>query len=192
MLLTEKKEKDGFLKPVTLSPHNSISSLDQPPPYSESQPPPASFQAPEDLSQRLGNLNISSLDEQSNQGALPPAELLVAHLKLLEAINILRLSVGATDGLFNIAGPSADLSEDREAQTQIREKRWAVYVARAVDRFKEWWSTAIPCSKGNEPYSPLTYSSLISNSKNIKIVEEGRPLADMTADRLPPLGKTAS
>ncbi|KJK78130.1 hypothetical protein H634G_06302 [Metarhizium anisopliae BRIP 53293] len=84
----------------------------------------------------------------------------LAHLKLLHAIHNLKEEVGYTDGLFGLydsrAGHDADgfdldaihagkgiKIEDAEkvklALSKIREKRWALFVARAVDRYETWW-----------------------------------------------------
>lgn len=72
----------------------------------------------------------------------------IVHLKLLSAIAILRNSIKGTDQLFGIhdsdAGYFADPQKQVQAAARIREKRWAVYVARAVDRFTVWWQTCVP------------------------------------------------
>ncbi|KAK1569831.1 uncharacterized protein LY79DRAFT_674384 [Colletotrichum navitas] len=88
----------------------------------------------------------------------PDVDSCLAHLKLLYAIQTLKDEVGYTDGLWDLwdvrAGPlpgseaeeqsgSSKDSEDRAKKTlaMIREKRWAVYLARAVDRYETWWKT---------------------------------------------------
>jgi hypothetical protein len=72
----------------------------------------------------------------------------VMHLKLLSAIAKLRNLVKGTDKLFGIDNNEArNFSSPRkqgEATARIQEKRWAVYVARAVDRFTIWWQTCLP------------------------------------------------
>lgn len=88
----------------------------------------------------------------------PDEHMCIAHLKLLHAIDALKQDVGYTDGLFGLWDASAlkgvDLSlekpnaaaqakneEARMALSRIREKRWALYVARAVDRYEAWWNS---------------------------------------------------
>lgn len=81
----------------------------------------------------------------------------IAHLKLLHAIEALREDIGYTDGLWDIWDSRADeyrtdetttsatddLQRHQEALSRIREKRWALFVARAVDRYETWWQTMV-------------------------------------------------
>ncbi|KAL2022079.1 hypothetical protein VTK56DRAFT_6123 [Thermocarpiscus australiensis] len=90
----------------------------------------------------------------------PKVATCLAHLKLLFAIQCMKEEVGLTDGLWGLwdarAGPLSpstdklgpELSvqqrmEDKtlEALSRIREKRWALCVARAVDRYETWWKS---------------------------------------------------
>ncbi|TQW05155.1 alpha-ketoglutarate-dependent sulfonate dioxygenase [Cordyceps javanica] len=100
----------------------------------------------------------------------------LAHLKLLHAFKEMKEDIGYTDGLWGIwdslvtdgKGPSLDSSKapsgvasgERSVDegtkmllSKLREKRWAIFVARAVDRYEAWW-----------------------NAQNIKMLKE----ADMT------------
>ncbi|KAL6871699.1 hypothetical protein HDV57DRAFT_511645 [Trichoderma longibrachiatum] len=86
----------------------------------------------------------------------------LAHLKLLHAIQSMKGEIGYTDGLWNLwdsRGKWAlnDLRVDADWATirmleradsatvtkaghsRLREKRWALFVARAVDRYEAWW-----------------------------------------------------
>lgn len=86
----------------------------------------------------------------------------LAHLKLLHAIQSMKEEVGYTDGLWNLWDdrgkwalddlradadwPTIRMLEKTSAKTvtnaghsRIREKRWALFVARAVDRYETWW-----------------------------------------------------
>lgn len=88
----------------------------------------------------------------------------LVHLKLLHAIQNMKEDVGYTDGLFGIwdslvtdskglafdsiplpAGTNtAKMTEDDKRQvllSKLREKRWAIFVARAVDRYETWWAS---------------------------------------------------
>ncbi|KAH6897304.1 hypothetical protein B0T10DRAFT_535886 [Thelonectria olida] len=85
----------------------------------------------------------------------------LVHLKLMHAFQSLKEDIGYTDGLWGIWNTRAEigrinhqsseikesyvdpicLSDDEKIQTlsKLREKRWAVYVARAVERYEAWW-----------------------------------------------------
>lgn len=95
----------------------------------------------------------------------------LAHLKLLHAFQTLKEDIGYTDGLWGLwdrkaesdhkisidfhketqpAGVASPASETKKRTTddeikirlsRIREKRWALFVARAVDRYEAWWAT---------------------------------------------------
>ncbi|CAH0036551.1 unnamed protein product [Clonostachys solani] len=70
----------------------------------------------------------------------------IIHLRLLYAFRGLALRIGYQDGLFGIEdGRSKKVginSEETErGESKLREKRWAVYLARAVHRYETWWKT---------------------------------------------------
>ncbi|KAF7587627.1 hypothetical protein BBP40_006991, partial [Aspergillus hancockii] len=69
----------------------------------------------------------------------------IAHLKFLAALADLRDSVTNIDGLFNIKDPDPAVFGDdmNEAFARVKEKRWAVYTARAVDRYSTWWKQCV-------------------------------------------------
>ncbi|KAJ5523250.1 hypothetical protein N7513_012794 [Penicillium frequentans] len=73
----------------------------------------------------------------------------VAHLKFLAVLADLRDSISSQDGLFGLFDSQAEkfAEEAALAKARIREKRWAVYVARAVDRYEKWWFAALPQSR---------------------------------------------
>lgn len=74
----------------------------------------------------------------------------VSHLKLLAAIGRLRHDISTSDGLFGIQDSEAgEFSGDKRnlATARIREKRWAVYVSKAVDRFMAWWEKGVPAGE---------------------------------------------
>ncbi|OAA43412.1 alpha-ketoglutarate-dependent sulfonate dioxygenase [Beauveria brongniartii RCEF 3172] len=87
----------------------------------------------------------------------------LAHLKLLHAIQAMKEDVGYTDGLWGIwdslvsdgkgisleapkshpQTKSAEITSDEEKKmmlSKLREKRWAIFLARAVDRYEAWWN----------------------------------------------------
>lgn len=110
-----------------------------------------------DISAAFANLSLDLKSETPN------ADTCIAHLKLLFAFQSMKEDVGYTDGLWNIWDTRADSDvelspEDLEALgargekrlpddekklklSKIREKRWALFVARAVDRYESWWSS---------------------------------------------------
>lgn len=103
---------------------------DTPPPYEDIIQPP-----------------IPQLDPSKRAG-LPHSSTVTpdqcaAHLKFLGALADLRDSVANHDGLFGINDSSADRFPDfnNDARARIREKRWAVYTTRAVDRYTAWWNS---------------------------------------------------
>ncbi len=96
-----------------------------------------------DFTAAFSNLNLTA----SHVPSPPSPDKCIAHLKLLESFHQLREQVALTDGLFGIKDgfvPS-DLSEAKRAEllTKMREKRWAVYVAKAAKRFEKWWETCV-------------------------------------------------
>ena len=124
----------------------------------------------------------------------------IAHLKLLETFFQLREEVGNSNELFGIPDPdfSGVLATSRTsqndqalAQIKVREKRWAVYVARAVDRFYKWWDKCVPTTLEGAPYHKLTTEELCTKRVN-DIPGRGRPIKQLgSKDYLPPLGKFA-
>lgn len=72
----------------------------------------------------------------------------IVHLKLSAVLADLRDSISSHDALFGKHDSQANefLTDNmrNQARGQIKEKRWAVYTARAVDRFASWWRACIP------------------------------------------------
>lgn len=128
----------------------------------------------------------------------------LTHLKLLYAIQGMKEDVGYSNGLWNIWDSRAD--EDQESLLQaghlppgtdlnqlsaddkkkiilskIREKRWAIFVARAVDRYEIWWRT--------HPIDMLTEGETVSSGSRkfsaFPQVGQGMPWRETM---LPPLG----
>jgi len=79
----------------------------------------------------------------------------LTHLKLLMAIHKLRTEISNTNGLFGISMPESTTDDFEDRQAKIKEKKWAVYVTRAVERFTVWWQNCIPATTGLEPSVPL-------------------------------------
>lgn len=173
--------------PLPLTPPQEAQS-NAPPTYEPSDPlPPATI---DQLNSAFSSLNIAATPKD-----FPDVDLCMAHLKLLEALFRLKEEVGYTDGTFelwdsrapgteeSVAGDEAATKARMEALSKIREKRWALYVARAVDRFEVWWIKVL-CAR--EGASKLTLNDMM-NSKFGTWPVEGRAL-HWTQDMLPPLG----
>jgi hypothetical protein len=129
----------------------------------------------------------------------------IAHLKLLETFNQLREDVGNTDNLFGINSPPSTEKKDKSekpplevqgvdlnnlAEVRVREKRWAVFVARAVDRFEKWWDVCVPATIQGAPCEKLTGKVLCEKKGIENIAYNGSAIVQLgSRDHLPPLGK---
>ncbi|CAG8898863.1 unnamed protein product [Penicillium egyptiacum] len=118
--------------------------VSNPPPYSsitESIDEPPTYRQPS-ASHRL------SCDGFSRSEGTVVIDECITHLKLLSTIAKLRNFIKGTDKLFGIHDSEvrnfSDPRKQAQAAARIQEKRWAVYVARAVDRFTVWWQTCLP------------------------------------------------
>ncbi|KAK4096990.1 hypothetical protein N658DRAFT_562095 [Parathielavia hyrcaniae] len=148
---------------------HSDSTDGPPPPYTAIGAPPDAHHAHEateaeavSLTAAFSNLALSDLPVD------PSVDTCLAHLKLLFAIQWIKEDVGFADGLWGLwdaqAGPvdpvlkrrpekgEKEKNEPRVARAEerlrnenlktlslIREKRWALFVAKAVHRYETWW-----------------------------------------------------
>ncbi|KAF3764157.1 hypothetical protein M406DRAFT_226915, partial [Cryphonectria parasitica EP155] len=113
------------------------------------------------------NAAFANLSLRSTPGE-PDEDTCLAHLKLLFAIQSMKDDVGYTDGLWGLwdtladnddldlddvpsddllpgapttSKKDADPDQQRKVRlSKLREKRWALFVARAVDRYESWWN----------------------------------------------------
>ena len=129
--------------------------LDAPPPYTAHELP---INAPRPL----------NLTQPAN---VPTSDQCIAHLRLLEAFYRLRRRV--EDDVHDSAASSSN-------SPPAREKRWAVYVAKAVLRFYCWWNKC-DVSGGGEK----TMGELLLISKDWV---RGAKL-QIDESNLPPLGR---
>ncbi|KAL7972720.1 hypothetical protein HDV63DRAFT_369955 [Trichoderma sp. SZMC 28014] len=135
---------------------------------------------------------------------IPEVDTCLAHLKLLHAIHSLKEDVGYNDGLWGLWDDRADkdtdiildgalpsgvkldsLSKDEKtklALSRLREKRWAIFLARAVDRYEAWWS-AITRNKEMLTETDMTKKH---DSRYIDFPTSGAPLP-WSNDNIPPL-----
>ncbi|GAQ39428.1 hypothetical protein AKAW_03305 [Aspergillus niger] len=106
----------------------------------------------------------------------------VIHLKLLSAFAELRDVVSNNDGLFGLH--DTDGHQEGDAQDKyhalVKEKRWAVYVARAVKRYKNWWFRCLPSPEPLPKMAEIRRNAYANVVKPEKIVEWHQ-------DILPPL-----
>ncbi|KAA8917702.1 hypothetical protein TRICI_000141 [Trichomonascus ciferrii] len=99
---------------------------------------------------------------------IPDPEPVICHLKLLEAFYCLRKSVESIEGLFGVGGDEKTLSVEER-----KERKWSIYVSRAVDRFETWWNRLIV---GQEVPEVLQ-------------LPEGKPRDGQIPSMIPPEGK---
>ncbi|KAH7371691.1 hypothetical protein BKA66DRAFT_590700 [Pyrenochaeta sp. MPI-SDFR-AT-0127] len=115
--------------------------------------------------------SIKELDFDPSPLELPTSAECITHLKLLHAFAQLRHNVGNHDGLYGIStGKAGDerhqdqqngqqpggvhkagTAEDHTSESKsnpdaalaerIRDKRWTIFVHKAVDRFEAWWNS---------------------------------------------------
>ena len=155
-----------------------------PPPSYENDTPK---ELPPDLSLRLANLKF---DQPT---ILPIPETCIAHLKFLECIYQLRQEIAQIPGLFGIAEPDpqnfADEQRLAEAKAKVSEKKWAVYVTRAVGRFERWWDLAIPPTSKGKPISRLRCGTVVLDAAEGReqSIDAWVPLK-FSAGNIPPLG----
>ena len=136
------------------------------------------------------NAAFSSLDLDTTSITVTP-DMCLAHLKLLNALQNLKEDIGYTDGLWQIydsraLAPNARVSgtgHEKPARllAMVREKRWALYLARAVDRYEAWWATFAT--------DPLTEEDLVENSPKFTGFVESA--SSQQRHILPPIGKQA-
>lgn len=118
---------------------------DLPPAYHKSAP----THVVDDLTTGFANLHLHHPEGLTRDQC-------TAHLKFLECLYQLRRRVAMQDGLFGIrdpdvleipgdAGPTATSRQRTDdAYALVGEKRWAVYVAKAADRFEQWRDAVVP------------------------------------------------
>jgi hypothetical protein len=196
-------------KAESISTIGSDDTAVPPPPYKadgQSAPDGADGAEAANLTAAFDKLNLTNLPVD------PSVETCLAHLKLLFAIQWMKEDVGFTDGLWGLwdahagpvnpllkkrsekgvkekAEPEPTLEERRndknlETLSRIREKRWAVFVARAVDRYEAWWKW-LASQQSAQPVSVADIDTGLDGYLNFPVDVE-RVMA-WTEDLLPPL-----
>lgn len=148
-IFSSNKEKEALAEAEA---NRNTQTSEAVPAYTETQQQPPGYDEedrldPPDFTAGFSNLNISD----SKPSEFPEVNECIAHLKLLECFYRLRQKIGSTDGLFGISNHLVLDVEDGERApsllAKLAEKRWAIYVARAVDRFEAWLSAIQPSQR---------------------------------------------
>lgn len=164
---------------------SSSPSLQEP-----SQPPPAYAPAAHgsDGSVALPDITagFSNLKLADSSTEVPTIDHCIAHLKLLEAFHQLREDVALQDGRYGIKDeflgePAASDTDPQRLQqlTQMREKRWAIFVAKAAHRFEKWWRVCV---------EPNATRMRMANREPVKDRLNGNKTLQFDSTNLPPLG----
>jgi len=180
----------GVSPPDEKKPENAApvaaaaNSKEAPPSYSATDPvnaEPIDGPTAEQLSAAFSSLHLSDTPP-----AFPDTEHCLAHLKLLSAFHALKEDIGYTDGLFNLYDAKCELLDNRdEALAKMREKRWVLYIARAVERFEDWWLQVL-CNM--EQSKRLEGKEMVANVlKFTDFTKRGR-VHRWTTSMLPPIG----
>lgn len=181
-ILSRTKEKEAEAQAET----NNRRSPSPPPAYGAREPsPPVIDQddviTPADMTSGFKNLTISS------DGSRPSVEQCIAHLKVLESFYRLRQTVSSTDGLFGIEDkfvrdsvPDGNSDRIPALLAKLAEKRWAIYVSRAVERFETWLITVLPDAR------PASTDGLVTYAECGKLLNPVTPLC-IAKDNVPPV-----
>jgi hypothetical protein len=185
MKLSLRGDKDARLseKSQENAPPGTESVKEAPPTYAYNDPvldaPPGP--SPEDLDAVFASLKISDVPSY-----FPVADHCLAHLKLLSIFNTLKEDIGYTDGLFGLWDAKCEMAANKEKTLAlIREKRWALYIARAVDRFEDWWLYVLCANPNVRLQSKSMLASVQEYSQFTSIGQVQR----WTPEMLPPIGK---
>ncbi|KAI1927265.1 hypothetical protein LOZ65_002392 [Ophidiomyces ophidiicola] len=159
------------------------------PPYSE--PPAADANGKQHLGPGVRTLNLDlPTDQSSKQSAEITLDECIAHLKLLAAFADLRDTISQSDGLFgledaNFVDPNTPKDQRDALIALVREKRWAIYVARAVSRFEAWFLDVLQEGPGS-CQGRITIRDIEENSGWEHFPSWSKRIS-WTADSLPPL-----
>lgn len=149
---------------------------------------PPSYTQEEELLLNFPKLNLSDTKNLPSLTSTVTRDQCVAHLKFLAVLADLRDMVSNNDGLFGIFDKQADIHQDmpqalNESRARIREKRWAIYTARAVERYRKWWFTCVPMSRPHVTISDL-------ESPEYEKILDSETLVLWSEENLPPLGES--
>jgi hypothetical protein len=168
-----------------------------------------------DFEAAFSNLTLSAIASKT-----PDRDECIAHLKLLECFKHLREDISSRNGLFGIhdgyskdslqevydkiASEATSENEKREKYLKttnqiektlesLRDKRWAIYVARAASRYEKWWKSVPNPGRDREPDSVQSLRRLrvgdIEADHGLETLMGAVIPCQWTADCLPPIGK---
>ena len=127
------------------------------------------------------------LNPSSHRVSKPTANECLVHLKLLTVFHRLRTDVATTDGLFDIhddivasMSSAGGVKKHSDLLLTVREKRWVVYVVKAVQRFERYWALL-----NRKPM--LKQSNIGIDALNATVEKKLRDFG-WSVDTLPPLG----
>lgn len=145
-------------------------------------------QDPLDVTAAFADLDLQNAARAP--ATLPSVDQCIAHLEVLEAFHQLKEHISHTDGLFGLDDSDIPKSlapnDVQELRDKLAQKRWAVYLTRAVDRFARWWTVALPSRI--QDFFKMTEWGWADPSDGIL----SRPVTatcTFTRDNLPPLGR---
>lgn len=143
----------------------------------------------EELNAAFSSLNISEVPLP-----FPTADNCLAHLKLLHAFHALKEDIGYTDGIFGLWDSRVEVykleDNDRDqALAKTREKRWAVYLARAVERFEEWWANVLCPREGGRR---IEGKEMVEDNPGFTGFPSNGKAQKWTTEMLPPIGMSIS
>lgn len=177
----EKSAQDYAKHPPTPPKSPNMAAKEAPPSYAP-QDPTDNGSSQEELCAAFATLNIPA-----EITVAPTPETCLAHLKLLHCFHSLKEDIGYADGLFGIWDARAEMADNREDMLgKLREKRWSVYIARAVERFEDWWLKFL-CPLDNS--ERLECKQMFSTSgKFTYFTATGMNTIAWTKEMLPPIG----
>ncbi|KAF2226108.1 hypothetical protein BDZ85DRAFT_294466 [Elsinoe ampelina] len=160
------------------TPSSSSSRVLSPPNYAPGRKDVPSS----DINTAFTNLNLNS-NEDLTRGHC------IVHLKFLESLYQLRKRIAHHDGLFGIKNSMFDAAvpEDgtsrNELHALVAERRWAVYLTRAVDRFERWRESIAPRTKYMQHFD-IDKKDRITRMLDLSECDEHLVI---TVDHLPPI-----
>ena len=132
-----------------------------------------------DITAAFSRLNLSQ------DISFPSKDQCIAHLKLLEAIYLLKEDVVSRDGLYGILESFVqDGATDNEAAKilkRLHEKKWQIFVCKAVERFQCWFKNRFRSG------ARMCTIDDMEKPTYVLVTKLARPLQP-AANGLPPLG----
>lgn len=202
-----REAKDDNKPRDVLPPPAYTDVPDQSQPSDSARPPPDASHV--DITAAFATLSLGAKPRD------PTADDCLAHLKLLFAIQSMKDDVGYTDGLWGIWDSLADsddmglddldagenlpgLPAEKQKITpddrrkirlsKLREKRWALFVARAVDRYETWWNTlpvVMLCEQDMRDTSPSAYHGFVHDKNYTTWTKQTLPPLDVVMVYVP-------